>query len=137
LGVCQELSPGTKVHTVEPQGFDDMRLSLLAGDRVSNTRTSGSICDALLAVSPGELTFNAIRDYAGHGLVVSDEEVKHAMRVGFTNFKLVLEPGGAAALAAVVGGKIDIEGKVVVVIASGGNVDPAMYSLCLQAPPSV
>jgi threonine dehydratase len=76
---------------------------------------------------PGVLTFGAARDRAGRGLVVNDDEVRAAMRAAFEYFKLVLEPGGAAALAAVLSGKIDVRGKTVVVIASGGNVDTDMF----------
>jgi threonine dehydratase len=133
LEVCAEAAPGAVVHTVEPEGFDDMRRSLELGYRVANEKATGSICDALLTTMPGVLTFAALnegksKNIAGEGLVVTDEEVKHAMRVAFQQFKIVLEPGGAAALAAALYNKVDLKGKNVVVVASGGNVDASLFA---------
>lgn len=122
------LIPGTAVHPVEPEAFDDTRRSLEAGERVANSPSARSICDALQATLPGELTFPINRRLLSEGLVVSDEEVKEAMRFAFRNLKLVLEPGGAVALAAVLAGKIAVKDRVTVVVLSGGNVDPALYA---------
>ena len=112
--------------------FRRMRLSLAAGKRVGHDPAARSICDALLAPIPGELTFALARRLLAGGLAVSDDEVRHAMAVAFEEYKLVLEPGGAAALAAALSGKLDLKGKVVAVIASGGNVDRATFATALK-----
>ena len=127
----EALSPGTVVHTVEPAGFDDHARSLRSGQRETNAKTTGSICDALLSPSPGEITFAINRRLLGEGLAVSDAEAAAAMRFAFSELKLVVEPGGAAALAAVLGGKLATEGRTVGVIASGGNCDAALYGKVL------
>ncbi len=126
-----ERSPGTVVHTVEPEGFDDYARSLAAGSITRNPSPTGSICDALLSPSPGEMTFAINRRLLGPGLVVSDAEAAAAVRFAFENLKLVLEPGGAVALAAVLSGKIAVRGRAVGVIASGGNCDAALYGRIL------
>ena len=125
-------SPATKVHTVEPEGFDDYARSLKSGNRESNARTTGSICDALLTPQPGEMTFAINRHRLGEGLTVSDAEVCAAMRYAFEVFKIVIEPGGAVALAAVLAGKIATQGGMIGVIASGGNVDAALYAKIIE-----
>jgi threonine dehydratase len=120
--------PDVSVHTVEPEGFDDTARSLLSGQRESIDESARSICDALQAHAPGELTFAINRRLLDVGLVVSDEEVREAIRFAFRNLKLVAEPGGAVALAAVLSGKIDARGKTTVVVISGGNVDGEMFA---------
>lgn len=120
--------PGVSVHTVEPEGFDDTARSLKSGKRESIDETARSICDALQAHSPGKLTFAINRRLLADGLVVTDAEVREAMRFAFRNLKLVAEPGGAVALAAVLAGKIDTRGKTTVVVISGGNVDGEMFA---------
>ncbi len=124
--------PNARVHTVEPQGFDDYARSLKSGRREKNASLAGSICDALLSPSPGELTMAINRPRLGEGLVVSDAEAAEAVRFAFDVLKLVIEPGGAAALASVLTGKIATEGKAIGVIASGGNCDAAMYARILR-----
>jgi threonine dehydratase len=126
-----ELSPTTQLHAVEPEGFDDYGRSLRSGKREKNAAASGSICDALLSISPGEMTFAMNRSRVADGFVVSETEVKQAMRFAFENLKLVIEPGGAAGLAAILSGKIDAKGKTIGIIASGGNVDPAQFAQIL------
>lgn len=128
------LAPTAAVHTVEPEHFDDTARSLRDGVRRSNSKTARSICDALLAETPGELPFPILQQLAGPGLVVSDDEVKAAMRFAFENLKLVVEPGGAAALAAVLTGKADCGDKATVAILTGGNVDPDLFSKILGEP---
>ncbi len=122
-----ERHKGIAVFSAEPAGFDDHARSLAAGKRVSNERTGGSICDALLAPEPGELTFAITSRRLSGGLVVSDAEAGRAVAEAFSHLKLVVEPGGAVALASVLTGKLDCTGKTVVVVLSGGNVDPALY----------
>jgi len=125
-------SPGTRVHPVEPQGFDDYARSLRSGLRERNARTTGSICDAILTVTPGEMTFAINAPRLGCGLAVSDAEVAEAMRFAFSALKLVVEPGGAVALAAVLAGKFKTEGRSIGVILSGGNADPELYAQVLR-----
>jgi threonine dehydratase len=121
-------SPATKIHTVEPEGFDDHARSLKSGKRERNGQATGSICDALLSPMPGELTFSINQPRLAPGLVVSEAEVKRAMIFAFENLKLVIEPGGAVGLAAILAKKIPTEGRTIAVIASGGNVDPRLFA---------
>ena len=127
--------PDVAVITVEPENYDDTAKSLRSGRRVSVPTTQRSVCDALLVASPGKLPFDIMRKFVDAGLVVSDEEVKSAMRFAFREIKLVVEPGGAAALAAVLAEKIDFEGKTTAVVLSGGNVDLDLFSE-IQAEPA-
>lgn len=120
--------PSVSVHTVEPNDFDDTARSLTRGERVRVDDSARSICDALLSPSPGEMTFDINRHLLGEGLSVSDEEVRAAMRFAFRCMKLVIEPGGAVALAAVLAGKIRTEGMTTVVVLSGGNVDSDLFA---------
>jgi threonine dehydratase len=126
------LSPSTRVYAAEPAGFDDTARSLKAHRRLGNEPGKSSICDALLAATPGELTF-AINDrlLAG-GFAVSDDEVMAAMAFAFRHLKLVVEPGGAVALATVLAGRLDLKGRSVVVVCSGGNVEPRLFAQALQ-----
>lgn len=125
---AEALSPGTKVYGAEPEGFDDHARSLEAGERLSNVRKGGSLQDALLSGQPGALTF-AINQprLAGIG-VVSDDEALGAVRYAFSTLKLAAEPGGAAALAAALSGKIDCRDRTTVIVITGGNVDPALFA---------
>ena len=120
--------PDVSVHTVEPEDFDDTRRSLQSGRREHIGDDARSICDALQAHTPGKLTFEIMQRLLADGLTVSDEEVRDAMRFAFRNLKLVIEPGGAVALAAVLARKVDTAGKTTVIVASGGNVDREMYA---------
>jgi threonine dehydratase len=124
-------SPGTDVYAAEPAGFDDLQRSLAAGERLRNDPASRSICDALLSPMPGVLTFAIARRHLAGSLVVSDAEAMQAMAVAFGDFKLVAEPSGAAALAAILAGRITIAGRTVAVVLSGGNVDAAMFAAAL------
>jgi threonine dehydratase len=122
-----QLSPGTHMHTAEPAGFDDMARSLQSGKRETNQVLSGSICDALLAPAPGEITFPIAREKIASGFVVTDEEAKKAMEVAWREYKIVVEPGGAVALASILTGRLSIKGKTAVAVCSGGNVDAATF----------
>jgi threonine dehydratase len=124
-------SPGTEVYAAEPEGLDDLRRSLDAGERVRNDPASRSICDALLAPSPGVLTFAIARRHVAGSLVVADDDVLRAMAVAFGDFKLVAEPSGAAALAAILAGRLACQGRTVAAVLSGGNVDNAMFAAAL------
>jgi threonine dehydratase len=126
LGVKARV-PSANFYTVEPEGFDDTLRSFASGRRETNARMSGSICDALLTATPGELTFPINSRLIGQGTTASDTEVARAVRYAFEELKLVVEPGGAIGLAALLAGKIDVKGKVVVGILSGGNVDAELF----------
>lgn len=130
----KERTPMAGLYAVEPEGFDDTTRSLEAGTRVEARREARSFCDALLAPRPGELTFAINRRLLAGGLVVSDDEAAFAMAAAFRHLKLVLEPGGAVALAAALAGTFDCRGKTVAVIASGGNVDPDTFADALRRP---
>lgn len=120
--------PEVAVHTVEPVAFDDTARSLVAGERLRVAPDARSICDALLAESPGRLPFEIQQRLFAVGLGVTDEEVRDAMRFAFQNFKLVVEPGGAVSLAAVLSGKIATAGKTTAIVISGGNVDLELFA---------
>ena len=124
----KEKSPATQIWSVEPAGFDDLARSLEKGARQRNTALAGSICDALLAVTPGELTFEMAKRHLVGGISVTDEEAKAAVRFAFRELKLVLEPGGAVSLAAILAKKLPFEGKTVAAVLSGGNIDPTLFS---------
>jgi threonine dehydratase len=119
--------PQAVLYTAEPQGFDDHARSFRSGRREKNAALSGTICDALMARTPGEITFAINRTLVGQGVSASDEEVAAAVAFAFAELKLVVEPGGAVALAALMKGKIDVKGKVAVGVLSGGNVDPELF----------
>ena len=123
-------APGLRVRTAEPLGFDDMARSLATGTRQRNAATSGSICDAILTPMPGALTFPILSRLAGPGTVVSDDQALQAMALAFAYLRIVLEPGGAVALAAALFGA-DLS-DTVIAVASGGNVDPATFATALN-----
>ncbi len=124
--------PGVVVHPVEPVACDDTARSLAVGHRVENGAEATTICDALRAPTPGELTFAVNRALVGAGLSVSDEQVLAAMLWAFENLKLVVEPGGAVGLAALLTGQLELAGRTAVVVLSGGNTDPAMLVQAAQ-----
>ncbi|HEY0836659.1 MAG TPA: threonine/serine dehydratase [Azospirillum sp.] len=127
----KHLAPQAELYSVEPAGFDDTARSLAAGARLSNEPGAASFCDALLTPAPGELTFAVNRRLLTGGLSVTDAEVAEAMAYAFSVLKLVVEPGGAVALAAVLSGKLPVQGRTLAVVLSGGNVDPAAFARVL------
>lgn len=129
---AKHLNPEIQVYAVEPEDFDDLGRSLASGKREKNAALSGSICDALLANTPGELTFQVNQSNLSGALKVSDDEVREAMRFAFNELKLVLEPGGATALAALLNQRVSVEGKTVAVVLSGGNVDRGQFAEILS-----
>ena len=124
--------PGIALFGVEPEDFDDTRRSLDSGRRETNPPGRNSICDALLAESPGEATFALNRERLAACFTVSDADVQTAMAAAFSHFKIVVEPGGAVALAAVLSGQITCRDRTVVVVASGGNVDPDTFAAAID-----
>ncbi|MFW2346821.1 MAG: threonine ammonia-lyase, partial [Brevundimonas mediterranea] len=119
--VMAERSPQTKVIVVEPEAYDDTARSLAAGERVGHPQGPPSICDALMSPMPGVLTWPINRRLAG-ALTVSDAEVAEAVRFAFRHLKLVVEPGGAVSLAALLSGKSETKGRTTGIVLSGGNV---------------
>lgn len=133
-GVATALSarkPSCSVWSAEPAAFDDTARSLTAGRRLANPPDAVSFCDAIVTPTPGELTFEINRRLLKGGLAVTDDEVADAMRAAFLSLKVVVEPGGAVALAAALSGKLDCRGRTTVVVLSGGNVDPDTYAAVL------
>ena len=125
-------APGLRARTAEPAGFDDAARSLAAGEIVRNAPGQVSICDAIVTPQPGSLTFPLLQRLCGPGLVVSDDECLAAMALAWARLKIVLEPGGAVALAAALFRRDQIEGAAVICVASGGNVDAAMFARALE-----
>ena len=127
----KERWPNLPLYAAEPEAYDDTRLSLEAGERRSIEPGTPTLCDAIMAPMPGEITFEINRSRIEGGLTISDENALDAMARAFETLKLVIEPGGAAALAAALSGKIETMGRTVAVVASGGNVDPSVFSKAL------
>ena len=124
-------APGLRARPVEPEGFDDVTQSLATGTVVTNPPRSG-LCDAIVTPSPGKLTWPILRAHCGAGLVVSDAQALRAMALAFEHLRIVLEPGGAVALAAAIFHGDQIAGDCVIAVASGGNVDPAVFLRALH-----
>ncbi len=124
-------APGLRVRPVEPEEFDDVTRSLRSGRIERNARTSGSLCDAIITPSPGELTFPIMARLCGPGIVVPESDCLRAMAQAFARLKVVLEPGGAIALAAALYHGDQVEGDAVIAVASGGNVDRDVFQKAL------
>jgi threonine dehydratase len=120
--------PNAEVIVAEPEGFDDHTRSLRAGKREAHDARARTICDALMAAIPGELTFAINGKLLSRGVTASDEEVGAAVAFAYRELKLVVEPGGAVGLAALLAGRIDARDKNVTVVLSGGNVDADLFA---------
>jgi threonine dehydratase len=127
-----EDAPKMRVHPAEPAGFDDVTRSLAAGKILSNPSVSGSICDAIVTPQPGALTFPIMQAHCGAGVVVTDEDCLRAMGLAYERLKIVVEPGGAAALAAALFYPDQFEGDAIIAVTTGGNVDPATFIRALE-----
>ena len=121
-------APGFGVHTVEPDGFDDVARSLASGRIERNAQRSGSICDAIVTPSPGDLTFPILKRLCGPGLSVPEPDCLRAMAAAFNRLKIVAEPGGAVALAAALYHSDQIDCDTVIAVVSGGNVDAPIFA---------
>lgn len=139
-GLCAGVStawragfPAMDIIAVEPDGFDDTKRSLESGERLANAPGGASICDAILTEMPGVLTFPVNLANGVTAMSVSDDEVLAAVSFAFKELKLVVEPGGAVCLAALLADKVDVKGKTVLAILSGGNADPSMIARALDA----
>ena len=127
----ERLSPATKIVVVEPESFDDYRRSLQAGERVTVKPATASMCDALMSPSPGVIPFAINLPRVGEALTVTELEVARAVAFAFFELKLVVEPGGAVSLAALLAGKVAGAGPVGLIL-SGGNIDPEVLAHCLK-----
>lgn len=125
-------APNYKVRTSEPERFDDVARSLAAGRIERNATTSGSICDAIVTPQPGNITFPIMVGLCGKGIAVTEEEALRAMVLAFNRLKVVVEPGGAVALAAALFHGKELESETVIAVASGGNVDPEIMASALS-----
>lgn len=125
-------APSFTVRTCEPEKFDDFARSLAAGEIRRNASMTGSICDAIITPEPGKITFPILKRLAGAGIVVTDEEALRAMALAFKRLKIIVEPGGAVALAAVLFHGKALESDTVIAITSGGNVDTDVFATALE-----
>ncbi|ABD87009.1 threonine ammonia-lyase [Rhodopseudomonas palustris] len=124
--------PQATIICAEPEGYDDLARSLQAGQRQAHHATERTICDALMAAIPGQLTFSINQRLLARGVTASDAEVGAAVALLFRELKLVVEPGGAVALAALLSGAIEPRGKTVAIVLSGGNVDADVFARLIQ-----
>ena len=134
-GIALALSadaPGLRVRPAEPAGFDDVTRSLVSGKIERNAQLDGSICDAIVTPQPGNLTFPIMQSLCGPGIAVTEDECLRAMGVAFERLKIVIEPGGAAALAAALYYPDAFSQDAVVAVATGGNVDADMFKRALD-----
>jgi len=129
--ILEDISPSTEVWIAEPEGFDETWASIQKGERLTADITQHTICDAIATPTPGRLTFPIMQRLVRGGVTLSEAEVEHAMVFAFKYLKLVVEPGGAVALAAILTGKFDGRGKTTALTLSGGNIDPLLYSSIL------
>ena len=129
------LLPETAIYGVEPENFDDHARSWKSGVRESVPGTHSTLCDSLMTPTPGALTWSINQTTVSDFLVVTEDEVRHAVSFAFRYMKLVVEPGGAVALAALLSKKLNVEGQDLALILSGGNIDPLVLDNCLSEYP--
>lgn len=132
----RESVPATRIYGVEPEHYDDHSLSKRAGERVKIDPQHTTSCDALMATQPGEITWAINSKTVDDFLVVSEQEIARAISFAFRYLKLVVEPGGAVALAALLAGKIEVEGECIAIVLSGGNMDGESLAQCLADHPA-
>ncbi|MBL3595984.1 pyridoxal-phosphate dependent enzyme, partial [Rhodovulum sulfidophilum] len=125
-------APGFRVRPVEPEGFDDVTRSLASGRIETNTRRAGSLCDAIQTPAPGALTFPVMARLCGPGIAVTEDEALRAMAAAFERLRIVLEPGGAVALAAALYHPEAVAGEAVIAIGTGGNVSTETFRMALD-----
>lgn len=128
----EAVAPGLIVRTCEPENFDDTARSLASGAVERNASLSGSLCDAIVTPEPGKITLPILRRLAGPGLAVSEDEALHAMALAFKRLKIIVEPGGAVALAAALFHGKALTGDTAIAITSGGNVDTEIFAMALE-----
>ena len=128
----EAMAPDMIVHPVEPAEFDDVARSLKSGKLEANEKLTGSLCDAIVTPQAGNLTFPNMKRLCGAGFVVTDEECLQAMAEAFTRLKIVIEPGGAVALAAALYHGDAQQSDTVICVASGGNVDADVFLKALE-----
>ncbi len=129
--ILEDLSPQTEVWIAEPEGFDESWASIKAGERQRADITQKTICDAIATPMPGRLTFPIMQRFVRGGVALTEEEVGEAMVFAYKYLKLVVEPGGAVALAAILSGKFQSAGRTTAITLSGGNVDPSLFAAIL------
>ena len=125
-------APRLRVRPAEPEDFDDVTRSLVSGKIESNVRRDGSLCDAIITPQPGNLTFPIMQKHCGPGVVVSEDECMRAVALAFDRLRIVVEPGGAAALAAALCHPDEFTGEAVIAVATGGNVDAPVFAKALE-----
>ena len=124
-------APRLRARPCEPEGFDDVTRSLASGRIERNASVSGSLCDAIITPQPGNITFPIMARLCGPGIVVSEDEALRAIALAFSRLKIVIEPGGAVALAAALFHGETL-GDTVIAVASGGNIDPDIFRMALD-----
>lgn len=125
-------APSLRVRPAEPEEFDDVTRSLVSGKIESNVRRGGSLCDAIITPQPGNLTFPIMLKHCGPGVVVSEDESMRAVALAFDRLRIVVEPGGAVALAAALFHPDAFAGDAVIAVATGGNVDAPVFVKALE-----
>lgn len=130
--VMAEVAPQVQVFAAEPALFDDTSRSLQAGERLANPKGQRTICDAIMTPMPNAMTFPINLDLLAGGVVVTDDEVRTAMRFVYTHFRMVAEPGAVVGLAAILAGRVDIKGRTIATIITGGNIDAARFATLVE-----
>ena len=128
---CQNLSPQTILYCCEPKNYDSMGRGLRNEPPLENARTD--ICDALMAPRPGRINLAICRSYAVRARTVEERHILEAISFAFQRFRIVLEPGGAIGLAQLLRDQEEFKGKTVLIIASGGNIDPDIFLKALNS----